>query len=146
MPAQLKADSTQSFCEDTLKWEKKRWMVCMNDVGMAGLINDENYALWVALFGTRPGASYELMLLDCTLFSDLLTWVLKAREVNPKTFKIGTPSELQQTLLALWAANVPAAARIIEDLCRMLRWYLSIVRVCARCSCSQVLPIRPRSN
>jgi hypothetical protein len=27
MIAQLKADSTQSFCEDTLKWEKKRLTV-----------------------------------------------------------------------------------------------------------------------
>ena len=46
-------------------------MVCMHDIGMAGLISDDNYALWVAMHETRPGASYELMLLDCTLFSDL---------------------------------------------------------------------------
>ena len=105
MAAQLKADSTQSFCEGTLGWHRKRWIVCLTDIGLAGLISGENYALWLALFGSRPGASYELMLLDCTLLSDLQTWLLKAREYNPKTFKIGTPSELQQTLLALWAAN-----------------------------------------
>ena len=46
-------------------------MVCMHNIGMAGLISDDNYALWVAMHETRPGASYELMLLDCTLFSDL---------------------------------------------------------------------------
>lgn len=143
MAAQLKADSTQSFCEGTLGWHRKRWMVCFTDIGLAGLISGENYALWLALFGSRPGASYELMLLDCTLLSDLQTWLLKAREYNPKTFKIGTPSELQQTLLALWAANVPSSARIIEDLCRLMRWLLAIVCGFACGRCPQPLPLRP---
>ena len=102
-------------------------MVCMHDIGMAGLISDENYALWVAMHGTRPGASYELMLLDCTLFSDLLTWVHKAKQLNPARFGVGNPTEMQRTLVALWSANVPSSPRIIEDECRMMRWLLSIV-------------------
>lgn len=53
--AQLKADGTQTFCADTLQWERKRWMVCRHAIGLAGLVSDENYALWVAMYGTRPG-------------------------------------------------------------------------------------------
>ena len=127
--AQLKADGTQTFCADTLQWERKRWMVCMHDIGMAGLVSDENYALWVAMYGTRPGASYELMVLDCTLFSDLLTWVHKAKQLNPARFGVGTPTEMQRTLVALWSANVPSSPRMIEDVCRMMRWLLAIVRL-----------------
>jgi len=86
-------------------------MVCMHDIGLAGLISDENYALWVAMHGTRPGVSYELMLLYCTLFSDLVTWVRKAKQLNPAGF--GNPIEMQHTLVALWSANVPRSPRVI---------------------------------
>ena len=30
-------------------------MVCRHAIGLAGLVSDENYALWVAMYGTRPG-------------------------------------------------------------------------------------------
>jgi hypothetical protein len=100
-------------------------MVCTHDIGLAGLISDENYALWVAMHGTRPGASYELMLLYCTLFSDLVTWVHKAKQLNPARF--GNPIEMHRTLVALWSAKVPSSPRIINNSCRLMRWLLSSV-------------------
>ena len=104
-------------------------MVCTHDIGMAGLISDEHYALWVAMYGTQPGATNELMVLDCTLFSNLLTWVHKAKELNPARFGVGDPTEMQRILAALWSANVPHSPRIIEGVCRMMRWLLAIVRL-----------------
>ena len=76
-------------------------MVCTHLIGMAGLISDEHYALWVAMYGTQPRATNELMVLDCTLFSNLLTWVHKAKELNPARFGVGDPTEMQWILAAL---------------------------------------------
>jgi hypothetical protein len=70
------------------------------------------------------------MVLDCTLFSDLLTWVHKAEQLNPARFGVGTATEMQRTLVALWSANVPSSPKLIEDACRMMRWLLAIVRLC----------------
>ncbi len=89
-------------------------MVCVHNTDMAGLISNENYALWVAMHGT---ASYELKLLDCPLFSGLLTSVHK-----PDSASASNPTEMQRTLIALWSAIVPSSPRIIEDACRLMRW------------------------
>ena len=129
--AQLKADGTQAFCQGILGWDMKQWMVCMHDLGLAGIVSEENYELWAAMFGTRPGASYELMPDDCTLLSDLKDWIKKARTANPGRFGVGNPSEMQQTILALWSAILPSSTRIIEDVCRMIRWLQCIVRAVA---------------
>ena len=107
-----RADGTQAFCADTLQCERKRWMVCTHLIGMAGLISDEHYALWVAMYGTQPRATNELMVLDCTLFSNLLTWVHKAKQLNPARFGVGDPTEMQRILAALWSAHVPRSPRI----------------------------------
>ena len=72
-------------------------MVCMHDIGLAGLISDENYSLWVAMHGSVVRA--HVAGLHAVLRPPHLGSPGQAR------FGVGNPTEMQRTVVALRSAN-----------------------------------------